>query len=136
MELVLVNGHVKIPVAVSGIDGYAILDTGAQINSINSAFMQKNGLGFNTGKKIKLQGVYGTKTRKNYNNVLVNLLGTEFLLDNVVESFIGHHSDQLLLGAGFFSNFVVQLDYPKRKIRLITHDLIDMQKLANVKMQY
>jgi predicted aspartyl protease len=136
IDFKLVDGHVKIPVVVSGIYGYAILDTGAQINSINSAFMQKNGLEFSTGTKIKVQGVYDTETRKAYNNVLVNLLGADFSLDNVVESFIGHHNNQLLLGAGFFNNFVVQLDYPKKKIRLITHDSIDMQKLANVKMQF
>jgi hypothetical protein len=98
--------------------------------------MQKNGLEFSIGTKIKVQGVYDTKTRITYNNVPVNLLDADFSLDNVVESFIGHHSNQLLLGAGFFSNFVVQLDYPKRKIRLITHDAIDMQKIANVKMQF
>ncbi|MBA6328873.1 aspartyl protease family protein [Colwellia sp. MB02u-6] len=113
IDFKLVDGHVKIPVIVSGIDGYAILDTGAQVNSINSAFMQKNGLEFSTGRKVKVQGVYDTKTRKTYNNVPVNLLG-----------------------AGFFSKFVVQLDYPKKKIRLINHDAINLQKLANVKMQF
>ena len=61
----------------------------------------------------------------------VNLLGADFSLNSAVESFIGHHSNQLLLGAGFFSNFVVQLDTQRENT---ANDAIDMQKLANVKM--
>ena len=136
MDFELDGGHVKIPVAVSGVEGYAILDSGAQINSINSAFIQKNKLEFSMGRKIKIEGVYGTKTKKTYNKVPIKIFGSEFSLDRVVEGFIGHNSNQILLGAGFFANFVVQLDYPKKKIRLITRDAIDMEKLANVKMQF
>lgn len=38
----------------------------------------------------------------------------------------------MLLGAGFFNNFIVQLDYPHRKIRLVTRDSLDMGEVANV----
>jgi len=64
IDFKLVDGHVKIPVIVSGIDGYAILDSGAQINSINSAFMQKHGLEFSTGKKLKCRGFMTLKPEK------------------------------------------------------------------------
>lgn len=39
----------------------------------------------------------------------------------------------MLLGAGFFNNFIVQLDYPHRKIRLVTRDSLDMGEVANVR---
>ena len=136
MDFELDGGHVKIPVAVSGVEGYAILDSGAQINSINSAFIQKNKLEFSIGRKIKIEGVYGTKTKKTYNKVPIKIFGSEFSLDRVVEGFIGHNSNQILLGAGFFANFVVQLDYPKKKIRLITRDAIDMDGLENLLVRF
>jgi hypothetical protein len=134
IDFKLVDSRINIPVVVSDLDGYAILDTGAQINSINSAFIQKNSLEFSTGTKIKVQGVYDTETRKTYNNVPVNLLGADFSLDSVVESFIGHHSNQLLLGAAFSANLLCNLITPKQKIRLMTDHAIDLQKIANVKI--
>ncbi len=136
MNFELAGGHVKIPVAIAGIEGYAILDTGAQINSINSAFLKKNNLVFQQGKKVNIKGVFGIQKHASYNNVPTELFGTKFDLDNLVEGFLGNNENQLLLGAGFFRQYVVQLDYPKRKIRLIARDAIDMKKLANVKMKY
>jgi len=50
----LVDGHVKILVVVSDSNSYIILDTEAQINSINSACMQKMALNLAQGKRLKV----------------------------------------------------------------------------------
>lgn len=74
MDFELASDHVKIPVVIAGIEGYAILDTGAQINSINTAFIKKHKLKFDHGKEINVKGVYDTQRRLTYNNVLTNYL--------------------------------------------------------------
>jgi predicted aspartyl protease len=131
-DFTLDNGHVFLPVKIDGIESRVMLDSGAQINSINRAFIRKHDLEFSKGRPVNVKGVYGVEKRTAYNNVDVEIFGTTFELDSLVEINLGHHSNGMLLGAGFFNSFVVQLDYPKRKIRLVTRDSVDMAEVANV----
>ncbi len=39
------------------------------------------------------------------------------------------------LCGGFFEKFIVQLDYPNKKMRLMTRDAIDIRKVENVRME-
>jgi hypothetical protein len=128
------NGHVKMPVKVADIETYALLDSGAQINAINKAFVSKHDLKFAQGDRINLQGVFGTEIVAQLNNVPVELFGTEFDLDNLAPVSLGHHSTGLILGAGFFSSFVVQIDYPNSRIRFIPRKAANVKKFENIKM--
>ena len=132
-DFTLDNGHVFLPVTIEGIESRVMLDSGAQINSINRAFIGKHNLDLDKGRPVTVKGVYDVERRNAYNNVNVEIFGSDFELDSLVESSLGHHSNGMLLGAGFFNNFIVQLDYPHRKIRLVTRDSIDMGKVANVR---
>jgi len=51
----LEGGHVKIAANIAGIETYAILDTGSQLNAINKAFIMKHDLTFDKGSKIKVK---------------------------------------------------------------------------------
>ncbi|MGQ8365371.1 aspartyl protease family protein [Glaciecola sp. 1036] len=132
VDFTLHNGHIYIPVTIEGIESHAILDSGAQLHGINKAFVGKNELELSKGPKIRVQGVHEVMKRTSYNQLKIELFGTEFLLDKVVESSLGHHSTGLLLGSGFFQPFIVQLDYPNKKIRILTRDTVDMDKVSNV----
>lgn len=131
----LEGGHVKIPVTVKGIDTYAILDTGAQLNAINKAFTTKHDLTFDKGSKIKVQGLFGIEKKQTFKNVPVSFFGIETKLNKIAEVNLGYHTNGLLLGGGFFNNFVVQLDYPNRKMRLITQDSVEVAKFKNIEIQ-
>ena len=132
-DFTLDNGHVFFPVNIEGIPTRVMLDSGAQITSINKAFIGKHQLELNRGSKVNVKGVYDVETRNAYNNVAVEIFGLPIELDGLVEGNLGHHSNGMLLGAGFFSNFIVQLDYPNKKMRLLTRDVVDMREMANVK---
>jgi hypothetical protein len=132
-DFTLDNGHVFLPVTIEGIESRVMLDSGAQINSINRAFIGKHDLDLDKGRPVTVKGVYDVERRNAYNNVNVEIFNSDFELDSLVESSLGHHSNGMLLGAGFFNNFIVQLDYPHRKIRLVTRDSIDMGEVANVR---
>lgn len=129
------NGHVKVPVTVAQIPGFAILDTGAQVNAINSSFISKNELKLNAVGSMKIQGVYGTEQRTTYNGVPISLLGIDTKLNSLVEVNLGFHDNALLLGAGFFNMFILQLDYPNRKLRFVSHDAVNMRELRNVRAE-
>ena len=129
------NGHILIPVKVAGIDTYAMLDTGSQLNAINRAFRHKHNLSFSNGKKVNIRGIYGTEKMQTFNKVPVSFFGVETTLNKVADIAIGHHSNGILLGATFLDQFVIQMDYPNQRIRFITHNSIDMAKLENIEFQ-
>lgn len=126
------NGHIKVPVVISGINTFAVLDTGAQLHAINSAFLTKNKLKYKKGTKVNLRGVFGTEKKSMLNNIPIALFGFETELDKVVPARLGHHTTGMLLGAGFFGQFIVQLDYPKSRMRLITRDSLDLKSIENI----
>ena len=132
VDFTLERGHVYLPVSVEGVETKAMLDSGSSVHAINKAFVNKNDLDLASGGKMLIKGVHSTARRSTYNNVKVNLFGADFTLNDVVEFSMGHHSRGLLLGATFFHPFVMQIDYPANKIRLLTRDSVDMNKAANV----
>lgn len=131
----LEGGHVKIPAKISNIDTYAILDTGAQINAINKAFVNKHQLSFEKGSKTRVQGVFGTEDKPTLRDVPVSFFGIESTLNKITQLSLGYHTNGLLLGSGFFDKFVTQLDYPNKKMRLITHDSIKLNEFENIEVQ-
>jgi hypothetical protein len=131
----LEGGHVKIPATIAGIDTYAILDTGAQLNAINKAFITKHNLTFDKGSKIRVKGVFGIDRKTTFNNVPVGFFGIETELDKITEVSLGYHTNGLLFGGGFFNQFITQLDYPNKKMRIISQDSIDVAKFKNIEIQ-
>ncbi|MDX1391868.1 MAG: aspartyl protease family protein [Rheinheimera sp.] len=134
-EMKVHNGHIAIGVTVSGIETYAVLDTGSQLNAINRAFRTKNALTLKKGSKINLNGIHGAEKIDSFNKVPVSIFGVDIQLNRVADIAMGHHSQGILLGAEFLSQFVIQMDYPNQRIRFITHDSIDMAKLENIEFQ-
>ncbi len=61
------------------------------------------------------------------------MFGTSFKVDNLMPLRL--HSADLLIGLNFFEHFILQIDYPKSRLRILTHDAIDLKKHANVKMK-
>ena len=135
LELKIENGHISIPITISGVETKAILDTGSQINALNRAFRNKHELRFGTGQNYKLRGVHGEETVNSFNQVPVNLFGAEMKLDGLADISLGHHTTGLLLGAGFLEQFVLQIDYPNKRIRFVTHGTLKMSKLQNIDFQ-
>ena len=56
-------------------------------------------------------------------------------LDGLADISLGHHTTGLLLGAGFLEQFVMQIDYPNKRIRFVTHGTLKMSKLQNIDFQ-
>ncbi|WP_242441755.1 retropepsin-like aspartic protease [Pseudoalteromonas piscicida] len=55
-------------------------------------------------------------------------------LDKVAELNLGEHTNAALFGRPFFEHFVIQLDYPNSKMRIIDHESINLNKLKNIKL--
>lgn len=129
------HGHITLPVTIAGIETKVVLDSGAQINGINAAFVKANHLELAKGTPVMVRGVYGTQRQTSYNQVPVSLFGTEWKMDQLVTSHFGGKDVGLLLGASFFDKFIFQIDYPHNRLRLIERDSLDMQKYNNIEMR-
>lgn len=132
IDFELVNGHILIESEIAGIPGYTLIDTGAEVNGINSRFLEASELSFKTGRPILIEGAFGTSERSVYREVPVTLFGVELKLADLVELNVGGEEMQVILGAGFLQFFIFQFDYPNQRMRMIERDTIDLKALKNV----
>ncbi|WP_046004116.1 aspartyl protease family protein [Pseudoalteromonas rubra] len=128
------HGNITIPVTVAGIKSKAILDTGANANAINQHFIEHHKLQLTQSGNVEVEGAFGRARQAVYNNVDVELFGMKTAL-NVSNFRLGTPGYSLLIGAGFFNKFVIQIDYPNRRMRMTTRDVIDVGKHENIKTQ-
>ena len=127
------GGHITIPVTVNGIETRAILDSGAAGNGISERFLENNELDFKYGRQAVLQGVAGERKVRLIDGLEIGMFGAEFKIDQMMP--VRLHATDVLIGLGFFNNFILQIDYPNSQLRIVTHDSLDMKKLANVRMK-
>ena len=132
IPLEIQDGMVLFPVEVGGITGHAIFDTGATGNSVSAALVEKAGLSL-AGRRYAIRGTGSTDDIVgSVSSLPIKLFGIEFKLQDVPAL---PHDEELLIGAGFLKAFVLQLDYPNKRMRLITHDSVDLSKVANVPLR-
>ncbi|WP_404407378.1 aspartyl protease family protein [Pseudidiomarina marina] len=129
------NGHIRVKVTVEGIEAWAIMDSGANINGINQAFIEKHGVTPRKHRgKIRVQGVHGVKERIAYRDVKTEMFGQNLELDYVELNF-GGEDTAIILGSPVLEQYVLQFDYPNSRMRFIDHDSIDMANVKNLPMR-
>lgn len=128
------GGQVEMEITVDGVSARALLDSGANINGINKRFLAGHTREFSRGSAIEVQGVIDKTRERHVNGVPINIFGADMNIDRLVPLQFG--GADILLGVGFFNNFIVQIDYPNERIRLIDRKALDMKKLANVKIKH
>jgi len=132
VELRSADGHLEIDSKIAGIPGYSILDTGAQVNGINSSFLTANNLSFGKDAAMRISGLYGTEKRPTYASIPVEIMGANIDFKQLVDLDFGPSELQLLLGETFLEQYIFQLDYPKERLRFMTRDSVNLQASKNV----
>lgn len=127
------NGALWLDTKVAGISGYTMIDSGAQINAINSGFLRAYDQKYATGPAVTILGIYGKSERRTYNSVPVELFGSTVNFKRLVDIDFGGDQEQLIIGAPFLKLYVFQFDYPNKRMRVITRDSIDLKKVKNLK---
>ena len=127
------SGHITIPITINGVDTRAMLDSGANGSGISRSFMSRHEGSFKAGRKIRVRGVNGIYEIRLVDGVKIDMFGSRFTLNELMPSNI--YSADLLIGLPFFNNFVLQIDYPSSRLRIFTHDALDLKPHANVKMK-
>ncbi|RUO40795.1 signal protein PDZ [Pseudidiomarina aestuarii] len=128
------NGHVRIKVEVAGIESWAIIDSGSQLNGINLDFLEEHGLEFKSHSTIKVKGVYETKDRNIFKDIPTKILGLELNMELVGIDF-GSSVTSLLIGAPVLNQFVVQFDYPNSRLRFANPGTFNLRDISNLEMR-
>lgn len=133
VDIDIVNGHIVIPISIEGIPAVAMLDTGANSYSISHRFVTKNNLSLGQSGAANVSGIVEARRVNAFNNVPIKIFGVELELDRVHAGNLGGYD--MVLGVNFITPFIIQIDYPGKRLRLIEHDSLDLRKTANVKMK-
>jgi predicted aspartyl protease len=133
LPFTLKNNHITIDIEFNGQPARAILDSGAESNAVSAFYVERYNDGIYTSGNVNVVGVNGTQKRSQYSNVPVKLFGAEFTLNKLVAFNLG--GSAILLGAPFFKNLIVQIDYPNSRIQLLPKKSIDMNKFKNVNIK-
>jgi len=127
------DNHITIEVEINGQKVLATLDSGANINMVSRSFVEKHGKNFRKMDKVRVKGINGSSRVQLYNNIPVKMFGVEFDLDRVAEGELGNSA--LLLSSEFFSNVILQIDFPNSRLQLFPKKAVDMDKYENVPMK-
>jgi hypothetical protein len=126
------GGRITFPAAVAGIEGRAMLDSGATLFGVDESVAAAARIEA-TGPDIAIEGAFGRRTVATVTRLPVRLLGVDTTLRDVL--VLPGLGDALLIGARFFHGFVIQLDYPAKRMRLLSREAVDLQRHANVPMK-
>jgi len=127
------GGHIVIPATVNGVETRAILDSGAAGNGISEQFLAEHDLDYKQGRQVIVSGIAGERKVRLVDDLDIGIFGTEFEVDQMMP--VRLRSAGVIIGLGFFNNFILQIDYPNSQLRIITHDSLKLNKLANVRMK-
>lgn len=127
------DGFIVIDIEIDGHPAKAILDSGASMNIISKRFIKKHGADYIQSSRVKMLGVFGEQEVDVYTKIPVNLFGLDISLNDAAVGFLGEAD--LLIGGGLFNNIIVQIDYPKSQMRLLSKKSVNLKKVANVPMK-
>ena len=128
------DGHVLMDVTINGQPAKAMLDTGATGNGVSEAWLARNEGEFSRGRYLKLQGIKEDYDTTEINGLKVGMFGTEIDLNSLWPMHV--EGADLIIGVPFFNLFVVQIDYPGARMRIVDHATLDLRKFSNVEMEW
>lgn len=130
-EFSIENGVIMVPTSLAGVEGYSIIDTGAQMTIISSYFVRKHKMTFDGAGSIRVRGVNASTQGEVKRNVPAQVFGVDVTFgEAVVHPLV--HGAQMVIGAELLSRMILQIDYPNTRIRAIARGAIDMESLKNV----
>jgi hypothetical protein len=132
IPLELREGAIFFDAEVKGVPVKALFATGMNQHAVSKALVDKLGMDL-SGKRYESRGREGiTYDTRSVGELPVKLFGVEFKLRDVPADA----DVDLIIGAGFLRSFVVQIDYPNSRMRLLTQDAVEMEKVGNARLAH
>lgn len=121
------DGHIALPVKVNGVEGWALVDTGATGISLNEVLFNRGEI--RAGQKTVIGAL--SKGKENVvSDVEVKFLGHEITLERAPAFPL--HNFLMLLGRNGFGRQLLQIDYPNQRMRLLNRAAIEERNFGNI----
>jgi len=127
------NGLILMPITIYGEEARALLDSGAAGGAVSEHFLSQHEGKYSTGQQITLEGINSQRQANLINDVRLGIFGVEFELDRLYPVQI--EFADFVIGMPFFDSFILQIDYPNKRLRIIEHGSLDLKSFANVKLR-
>jgi len=134
VPLEIENGTLLMDVTINGKPAKAMLDSGSQGNGVSEAWLASNEGDYSRGRYLKLQGIKEDYETSEINGLKVGMFGTEIDLNSLWPMQV--EGADIIIGVPFFEQFVVQIDYPGSRMRIVAHETLDLRKFSNVEMKW
>ena len=128
------DGRLIMEVTINGKPARAMLDTGSRGNGISEAWLARNKGEYSRGRYIKLQGIKEDYETTEINGLKVGMFGAEIDLNSLWPMHVD--GADVIIGVPFFELFVVQIDFPGKRLRIADHASLDLRKFSNVDMEW
>ncbi len=118
---------------IQGIDGWSTISTGTTITLLNEAFLEAKGLPYASIGETRTISFGGeVEERRYYEDIEAKLFNQKILFRSPIVGRRRDASRQLVLAGNFLQDYILQVEYPNRRMRLLSRDALPMRKLKNV----
>lgn len=124
---------IQIPVTIGGVEALATIDSKAKSNYLSEEFAAKHQDKFKKTGVILFKDQFGERNVSVYQEVKVHIFGADLPFSDIIAQ--PSPFADLTLGIPFFRQNIIQIDFPSKKLRLISRDKLDMKKIANMEMR-
>ena len=129
----IVSDWIHVPIVVAGAPTTAMFDTGANVQVIDRAFAEANGIKISSVDRVDIQGAFSKERVPLAVRVPVELFGAPLTLRSVPVTDL--REAKIVIGTGILSSFILQIDYPNSRIRFASFDALELKDSANVEMR-
>jgi len=129
----LKRGHITIDIEFNGEPARAMFDSGAEFNGVSNFYVTTYNDGIHESGQVIVKGISSKLKRKVYSNIPVKLFGQDVTFNKMPA--VGLGGSAIMLGAPFFRQFIIQIDYPNSRIQLLRKNSVDMRKFENVNIK-
>lgn len=128
------NGSaIQIPVTIGGVEALATIDSKAKTNYLSDEFADRHQEKFKKTGVILFKDQFGERNVSVYQDVKVHIFGADLPFSDIIAQ--PSQNADLTLGIPFFRQNIIQIDFPSKRLRLISRDKLDMKKIANMEMR-
>lgn len=127
------NNAIQIPVTIAGVDGHAVIDPTSKVNMLAMSFADLNKDKIQRTAYTTFRDIKGERNLPVYKKVDIQLFGSNITFNDLLADQ-GQRSD-LTLGIPFFRQYIIQIDFPRSRLRLIDRNGYNIKKIANVEMK-
>ena len=129
----VINGKLVVPAEIEGIEVKAVLDTGSENHFVSSSFLSRHPISDRKGQAESFQDRSIEKKKFRYNQVQLDIFGFKNKLDTMIPTEVSE--GDIVLGSGFFYNFVMQFDFPNKRLRFLERSSVNLKQVENIEMR-